>query len=1226
MRVFNLEMMEGRRLLAAAITSAIADAIERVSDRSIYDKAQLNVTRDWAVRADVKSNPAALATKLGAASVKPSGIIDGVFIATFARSKLDRLGGEWIGHAIDKAVGEGASWPLVATQQSLRAIPNDPRFANQWHLRNTGQGGGVVGADANIVNVWDQYKGNGVVIGIVDDGVTPGHQDLAPNYLPALSYDFNRNDPIPDGGDHGTSVAGVAAGRGDNGVGGSGAAPLASIAGLQLIDGSTTDTMEANALSYLRNDIDIYSNSWGPNDNGSFLEGPGPLTLAAFTSSVTSGRGGLGNIYTWAGGNGGDADNANFDGYANSRYIIAVGALTNSATRSSYSERGSNILVSAYSSGGTLGIDTTAGSSNTAYTTSFGGTSSATPLVSGVIALMLQANPGLTWRDVQHILAKSAEKVSAADAGWSNNGAGLHVNDKFGFGGIDAAAAVALAQTWSNVAPEISATSGTLAVNAAIPDNNLTGVTRTFDFTNPIKAETVEVVFNATHTTRGQLQVLLTSPSGTQSLLAAKRTADSGDNFSNWTFSTKRILDEDARGTWTIKVTDETSGTTGTFVNWKMNVYGTALDAAPSISGTVYADLNGSGARDGDEAGTNGVTVWADLDLDSTLDAGEPSAVTNANGAYTLTPLSLGSYTVRAIAPASQFVTEAAAGRSATLTAAASYSGGANFGVVSPSVTGVAFDDADVDGVRDSGEAALAGATIFNDANSNSTLDSGEASTVSGADGVYRLSNLTVGSPGSFRVVAPAGRRITSGYSAGFTFTPVSGAYVAAARDVGVTTTSRISGYAFDDLDRNGFRAPGVEPGLAGVRVFIDSNDNGIYDDTNYDYAQNTPQAIPDDRVVRYSDLVVGGAGGVVNNLNVRVNVTHSYIGDLDIFLISPAGTRVELTTDNGGTAEGFNVTFSDSAASLATNWGSDSPVTGTWKPEGSLATLNGQSLTGTWRLEITDDAGTDAGVLNSWSIYGGFTERSVFTDANGAYAFDALSIGTYKVRQVIPAAPYALESAAAGLQVVTAVSGSVYESRDFANINTTTPAPAFVSGSYAFDAATPAVELVFNSAVVVEPADLVLSNLTSGQTIPASAMSIIFNPATSTASITFPTLAGGVLPDGNYQMVIGTGVSSPSGVPLAASATSNFYVLAGDANRDRSVDFADLVVLSQNYNLTGRAFSQGDFNYSGTVDFQDLVILSQRYNTQVPALATLTVPTRTAKQLRGKPEVLPLA
>ena len=87
--------------------------------------------------------------------------------------------------------------------------------------------------------------------------------------------------------------------------------------------------------------IDIYSNSWGPSDDGATLSGPGPLTLAAMEDGVYNGRGGLGNIYTWAAGNGLQSDDdSNADGYTNSRFTIAVTAVDHNGEQSYYAEPG----------------------------------------------------------------------------------------------------------------------------------------------------------------------------------------------------------------------------------------------------------------------------------------------------------------------------------------------------------------------------------------------------------------------------------------------------------------------------------------------------------------------------------------------------------------------------------------------------------------------------------------------------------------------------------------------------------------------------------------------------------------------------------------------------------------------------------------------------------------------------------------------------------------------
>ena len=504
--------------------------------------------------------------------------------------------------------------PEIERQQEPRWTPNDPKFGDQWHLENTGQtSGGLSGEDANLTGAWASYQGTGVTIGIVDDGLDWNHPDLSTNYDSANDYDFCGDDGNPSPSNwnaHGTAAAGVSAATGNNGVGVSGAAPDANLAGLLLIACNTPDSKEADALSHENQVIDIYSNSWGPSDDGSTLEAPGPLTIAAFEDDVANGRGGLGNIITWAAGNGlDDDDDSNKDGYANARQTIAVTAITHQGDQSWYAEPGANILVAAHSDGSGEGITTTdiegsSGYTNNDYTDNFGGTSSATPLASGVIALMLEANANLTWRDVQHILVHSARKNDPSDNSWNTNGAGHDVSHKYGFGAVDAGHAVALAENWTLVDPAINVTSNTRSVNTAIPDNSAQGVTDTVTINDGLQVEHVEVYVDIDHVYRGDLIITLTSPSGTQSTLAQKQ-SDSNNNYRDWMFSTVHKWDEQSAGNWTLKVEDDGNGDTGTWNDWELVIHG-----VPAI-----LDSDGDGLTNDNETDVYGTDPY-DIDTD----------------------------------------------------------------------------------------------------------------------------------------------------------------------------------------------------------------------------------------------------------------------------------------------------------------------------------------------------------------------------------------------------------------------------------------------------------------------------------------------------------------------------------------------------------------------------------------------------------------------------------
>jgi hypothetical protein len=140
------------------------------------------------------------------------------------------------------------------------------------------------------------------------------------------------------------------------------------------------------------------------------------------------------------------------------------------------------------------------------------------------------------------------------------------------------------------------------------------------------------------------------------------------------------------------------------------------------------------------------------------------------------------------------------------------------------------------------------------------------------------------------------------------------------------------------------------------------------------------------------------------------------------------------------------------------------------------------------------------------------------------------------------------------------------------------------------------------------------LENLTTGQTIPAPAMQVSWDANQRSARWTFSGYPAG-LPDGNYRATVpAAAVSDMAGNSLGSDLVFEFYVMSGDANRDRAVDFNDLAILAQNYNTVGgMTFDRGDFNYDGNADFNDLAMLAQRYNTSLSPPALGAVPVATA-------------
>jgi subtilisin-like proprotein convertase family protein len=524
------------------------------------------------------------------------------------RYAIGNLAGWWLLDFPDAQLAQSAL-PLLADdprveeaqlqhRQQMTYRTNDPLFGSQWHLKKSG----AATIDLNAEAAWNAgFTGAGVKLMVCDDSLEHTHPDLAPNYNAADSYDYADNDadpaPMSSQEQHGTCTSGTAAARGNNGLGVSGVAYEATLSGIRM-DANFPDAAVAAAESHSNTTIDIYSNSWGPGP----YEPMGTLTRQAILDGIANGRGGKGCIFVWACGNGRYwGDNGNNDPFQTMPETISVSSIAIDGLVADYSEKGACILVcspAGESSGGTpgggsggnvvttdrTGSDGYGGLSDDDYTNAFGGTSASCPEVAGVCALILQANPNLTWRDVQHILVQSANSTTGVqNSGWSTNGAGRRVHGTLGFGCVDAGAAVTLAQSWTNVAAQQQVQSSLDSANATIPDGTGATLTRTINFANSMDLEHVVVEFQSTHPYWDQLDVTLTSPSGTASRLIEANTSGfppmPGANYApaggSWKFMTTHCWDEDAAGTWTLTIKDAMAGASGMLNSWRLNFHGT---------------------------------------------------------------------------------------------------------------------------------------------------------------------------------------------------------------------------------------------------------------------------------------------------------------------------------------------------------------------------------------------------------------------------------------------------------------------------------------------------------------------------------------------------------------------------------------------------------------------------------------------------------------------------
>jgi len=423
------------------------------------------------------------------------------------------------------------------------------------------------------------------------------------------------------------------------------------------------DSLGGSTASPNSSDVFIFNQSFGitlPVPQDITID---PLDEAQYLSGVTNLRGLKGALYVKAAGNGfGDTgqtrnctpvavsncclanaaglscENANFDPANTLPYQIVAGALNADGIKASYSTAGSAIWVSAPGgefgknvsqfgaaspvafepamvttdqSGCVIGSATTTrqngsvfnngGAPNTScnYTNQMNGTSSATPVTVGVIALILEANPALTWRDVKHILARTARKIDAARAATSvtlSNGAYLaepawttnhapvpfDFHNWYGFGMVDASAAVTMAKTFTANQFGAFANTGVISsgtLNITIPDNSVTGASSTLMVpATPVQViEAVQISVSATHAASGDLGIELLSPLGTRSVLKNIRDGFfTSADLNGMVLLSNAFYGENPVGTWTLKMVDGSGANTtaGTLTNWTLRVYG----------------------------------------------------------------------------------------------------------------------------------------------------------------------------------------------------------------------------------------------------------------------------------------------------------------------------------------------------------------------------------------------------------------------------------------------------------------------------------------------------------------------------------------------------------------------------------------------------------------------------------------------------------------------------
>ncbi|KAM4826414.1 furin isoform 2-T7 [Thomomys bottae] len=476
------------------------------------------------------------------------------------------------------------------TKRDVYQEPTDPKFPQQWYLS------GVTQRDLNVKAAWAQgFTGHGIVVSILDDGIEKNHPDLAGNYDPGASFDVNDQDPDPqprytqmNDNRHGTRCAGEVAAVANNGVCGVGVAYNARIGGVRMLDGEVTDAVEARSLGLNPGHIHIYSASWGPEDDGKTVDGPARLAEEAFFRGVSQGRGGLGSIFVWASGNGGrEHDSCNCDGYTNSIYTLSISSATQLGNVPWYSEACSSTLATTYSSGNQNEKQIVTTDLRQKCTESHTGTSASAPLAAGIIALTLEANKNLTWRDMQHLVVQTSKPAHLNANDWATNGVGRKVSHSYGYGLLDAGAMVALAQNWTTVPPQRKCVLDMLTEPRDIGKRLEVRKTVSACLGEPshvTRLEHAQARLTLSYNRRGDLAIHLLSPMGTRSTLLAARPHDySADGFNDWAFMTTHSWDEDPSGEWVLEIENTSEANNyGTLTKFTLVLYGTAPEGLPT--------------------------------------------------------------------------------------------------------------------------------------------------------------------------------------------------------------------------------------------------------------------------------------------------------------------------------------------------------------------------------------------------------------------------------------------------------------------------------------------------------------------------------------------------------------------------------------------------------------------------------------------------------------------
>ncbi len=522
-----------------------------------------------------------------------------------------------------------AAEPNVVVEAQSHYRPKDSLYGKQWHLNHNGGANLVQGSHISAEKAWDVTRGHrSIVVAVMDDGVDLRHPDFQGAGKVVAPRDFKGSDfrPVPDDRDenHGTSCAGVAVAE-ENGSGVVGVAPGCALMPIRTTGFLDDETIETLFDWAVKKGASVISCSWGPSAVSY------PLSLrqkAAITRAATKGRRGKGCVIVFAAGNANRPTNGVinesgwernalngptkwYGGFTVHPDVITVAACTSLNRKATYSNWGTEISVCAPSNnappgiglpnlgfvatppeiqGDTpgLGIVTTDRVGNLGYDQSnyaydFGGTSSACPLVAGVAALVLSANPQLKAREVRQIIEQTTDKIvdPNPDPQFGLQRGTYEANghsDWFGYGKVNAEKAVKAARAM-RVARFTTGTKPVQGINnniVEIPDGFEAGVTSPIAIAENGTVQDIQVGVDIDHEYLGDISIQLIAPSGDTALLQGRNLGRKTKLQKLFTLQNtptlQLLLEQPSQGEWQLQIVDPIAGDTGRLNGWKIAI------------------------------------------------------------------------------------------------------------------------------------------------------------------------------------------------------------------------------------------------------------------------------------------------------------------------------------------------------------------------------------------------------------------------------------------------------------------------------------------------------------------------------------------------------------------------------------------------------------------------------------------------------------------------------